>query len=68
MKAKLIAYVSLCRPILEDVDTLWDPINKNACEKIEHVQNQAIRFIATLKRRCGISDARTELQFKTLGS
>jgi len=49
MKAKLIAYLSLCKPILEYADTLWDPTNKSACEEIEHVQNQAIRFIANLK-------------------
>jgi len=52
MKATLIAYLSLCRPILEYADTLWDPTNKSACEEIEHVQNQAIRFIAKHKRRC----------------
>jgi len=57
MKAKLIAYLSLCRPILEYADTLWDPTNKSACAEIEQVQNQAIRFIANFKGRCGISDA-----------
>jgi len=49
MKAKLIAYLSLCRPILQYADTLWDPTSKCACEEIEHVQNQAVRFIANLK-------------------
>jgi len=57
-----------CRPILEYADTLWDPTNKSACGEIEHVQNQAIRFIVKLKGRCGISDARTELQLKILAS
>jgi len=66
MKAKLIAYLRLCRPILQYANTLWDLTNKSACEEIEHVQNRAIRFIANLKGRCGISDAHTELQLKTL--
>jgi len=44
----------------------WDLTNKCACEETEHVQNQAIRYIANLKGRCGISDAWTELQLKTL--
>jgi len=59
-----LVYVDLS----EYADTLWDPTNKSACEEIEHVQNRAIRFIANLKGRCGIKNACTELQLKTLTS
>jgi len=67
MKAKLIAYFSQCIPILEYARALWDPTNKIGYKKIEHVQNQTIRFIANLKGRSGINDIPTELQLKVLG-
>ena len=30
-KAKFLAYTSLCRPLLEYVDTLWEPYKNIPC-------------------------------------
>ena len=48
-KGKLLAYTSLCRPILEYADTLWDLSDNTSRDAIEHVQSQAVRFIKTSK-------------------
>lgn len=58
---KLLAYTSLCRPLLEYADTLWDPYLKTTIHDIEMVQNRAVRFISGLKGRESVSDARCEL-------
>ena len=47
-EAKLLAYTSLCRPILEYVNVVWDPSARNKIHDIELVQNIAKR---NLKRR-----------------
>ena len=65
-KAKLIAYTSLCRPILDYADCVWDPSSRHLIEAIEKVQNMAIRFIKSLKGRDSISKARVELQLLPL--
>ena len=39
-KGKLLAYTSLCRPILENGDTLWDPLDKKSINDIELLQNK----------------------------
>ena len=50
-EAKLLAYTSLCRPILEYADVVWDPSVKSTVHNIELIQNKAIRFIANLRGR-----------------
>ena len=44
-KAKLLAYTSICQPVLEYTEVLWDPANKGISDFIEMVQNKAVRFI-----------------------
>jgi len=39
-KAKLVAYTSLCRPVLEYADTVWDPSDKRTIHDIEMVQRK----------------------------
>ena len=65
-KARLLAYTSLCRPILEYADCLWDPSDTSNNNSLELVQNQAVRFIKNIRGRRGITEARKELSIKTL--
>lgn len=65
-KAKLMAYTSLCRPILEYADTVWDPTDKQTSYNIEMVQRKAVRFIKKLKGRQSVTDASTELGLQSL--
>ena len=48
-EAKVLAYTSLCRPILEYADVVWNPSVKSKVHNIELIQNKAIRFIANLR-------------------
>ena len=61
-KNRLLAYTTLCRPILEYGSSLWDPHSKSLVYDIGMVQNRAIRFICGLKgRKDSISEARKSL-------
>lgn len=55
-EVKLIAYKSLCRPILEYVCEVWDPYFTRHTEQIERAQNKTTRLIVSLRGMCGISD------------
>ena len=50
-EAKLLAYTSLCRPILVYADVVWDPSARSVIHDIELVQNSAVQFISNLKGR-----------------
>jgi hypothetical protein len=66
-EAKMLAYSSLCRPILEYADAVWDPHTKLAIHKVEMIQNKAIRFIKNLKGRDeSVSTARDDLDLLSL--
>ena len=65
-QARLLAYTSLCRPILEYADSVWDLSLKKTINDIEMVQNRAVRFISRLKGRDSVSEARCELGLQTL--
>ena len=65
-QARLLAYTSLCRPILEYADSVWDLSLKKTINDIEMVQNRAVRFISRLKGRDSVSKARCELGLQTL--
>jgi len=60
--AELLAYASLCRPILDYADVVWDPAVRSKVHDIELVQNSAIWFISNIKGRTGsASEVRSEL-------
>ena len=63
-RGKLLAYTSLCRPILEYGDMLWDPSNNTTSGAIEHVQSQAMRFIKNIKGRRGVTEGRALLKLE----
>ena len=65
-KGKLLSYTSLCRPILEYGDTLCDPPDKKSINYIELLQNNAIRFVRSIKGRSSVSEARNQLQLQSL--
>ena len=63
---RLLAYTSLCHPILEYADTVWDPSLKGVIHDVEMIQNRTVRFITGHKGRESISKAREELGLQTL--
>ena len=65
-KSRLLAYTSLCRPILEYADTVWDPMLNKDIESIEMIQHRAVRFISCLKGRESVTEASSELGLQTL--
>lgn len=66
IKVKKIAYLTLCRPLLEFASDLWDPYMKKDITSIEMVQHRAIRFILNLKGIVSITEGREKLQLETL--
>ena len=59
--AKLLAYKTLCLPYLEYAAAAWDPSSKKDISDIEQLQDQAVRFVAGIKGRDGVEDAKTRL-------
>jgi len=65
--AKLLAYTSLCRPLLDYADLVWNPAARSKVHDIELVQNSAIRFISNMKGRAdSVFEARDELGLRSL--
>ena len=66
-EANLLAYKSLCRPILKYADAAWDPSAKSKIQNIEMIQNSAVRFISNLKGCTdSVSEAKNQLQLQSL--
>ena len=65
-EGRLLAYTSLCRPILEYADTVWDPTLAKEIESLEMLQHRAVRFIARLKGRESVTGACSELGLQPL--
>ena len=66
IEGKTLAYTSLCRPILEYADVVWDPVCKQAINSLEKVQTDAVKFIANLRGRTSITEARERLGLELL--
>ena len=66
-EANLLAYKSLCRPILKYADAAWAPSAKSKIQNIEMIQNSAVRFISNLKGCTdSVSEAKNQLQLQSL--
>ena len=66
IEGKTPAYTSLCRPILEYAHVVWDPVCKQAINSLEKVQTDAVKFIANLRGRTSITEARERLGLELL--
>jgi len=65
--AKVLAYTSLCRSILDYAYVVWNPSVRSKVHDIELVQNSAIWFISNMKGRAdSVSEARDELGLRSL--
>ena len=65
-EGRLLAYTSLCRPILEYACTVWDPTLTKDIESLKMLQHRAIRFIERLRRRETVTEACVELGLQPL--
>ena len=66
-EAKLLAYSSLCGPILEYADAVWNPSASSKTHDVELVQTIAVRFISNLKGHTdSVSEAKNQLQLQSL--
>ena len=65
-QAKLLAYVSLCRPHVEYASTVWDPDLEYLKQELEMLQHKAARFICNLRGRQSITEALKKLELSTL--
>ena len=66
-EAKLLAYTSLCRPIREYADVVWNPSARSKIHDIELVQNSTICLISNLKGTTdSVSKAKNQLRLQSL--
>ena len=56
-RVKLMAYLTLCRPVLEYACQAWDPYLAGHIEQLERVQRQAVRFVCSIKGTGSVSEA-----------
>ena len=66
-KAKLLAYIGLCRPHVEYA-AVWDPNLEYIAHDIEMVQHNAVRLIFGLKGRDSVTSAFENLDLKILAA
>ena len=59
--AKLLAYRAFCLPHVEYAAAAWDPSNRKGVIDLGQLQDQAVQFIAGIKGRDGIENAKTRL-------
>ena len=57
-QSKLLAYNSLCRPVMEYADTLWDTTDKQSTDFLEKIESKAVCCISNLKGRVSVNEAK----------
>ena len=57
-KVKRVAYLTLCRHLLEYACEVWDPFLARQVTVLENVEMRVVHFIAGLKGRKSITEAR----------
>jgi len=65
-RVKRVAFLTLCRPLLEYAWEVWDPHLARRVSLLEGVQRTAIRFILGIKGRNSISKGRISLEMELL--
>ena len=61
------AYTSIVRPTMEYASPCWDPFEQGHIDKLEQVQNKAVRFIKSdYKWTSSVSSMKSELGLETL--
>ena len=66
-KIKCQAYLSLVRPSLEYVQTVWDPYQQKHIEQVEKIQRKAVRFVmGNYDRTASVTSMREKLEWPTL--
>jgi len=66
-EAKVLAYTSLGRPMLDYADVIWYLATKNKVRDIELIQNSIMLFISNLKGSIdSVFQARNELGLRLL--
>ena len=66
-KVRRVAYLTICRPILEYACEIWDPFLVKNISQIESVQSKAVRFICDLRGVVSVTEARERIGLETLG-
>ena len=65
-KVKKVAYLTLCRPIMEYACEVWDPHLVRQITSLENVQRKAVRFISNLKGTQSVTEAKQFLKLELL--
>ena len=65
-KVKRVAYLTLCRPILEYASEVWDPYLIRQITSLEDIQRKGVRFISGIRGRQSVTEARVCLKLDLL--
>ena len=61
LKVKKVAYLTICRPIMEFACQVWDPYLVRHETQLENIQRRAVRFVANLRGVESVTVAREKL-------
>ena len=65
-KVKRVAYLTLCRPILEYASGVLDPYLIRQITSLEDIQRELVRFISAIRGRQSVTEARGCLKLDLL--